>query len=87
MMQSLEDTPVEEIEEASYTHHVSEQLDLETTEQRHKIVKRLLEKLPESERTVVTLHYLGEMKVKDISKFLGYRRTQLRVGLAVRESV
>ena len=71
MMQSLEDTPVEEIEETSYTHHVSEQLDLEATEQRHKLVKRLLERLPESERTVVTLHYLGEMKVKDISKFLG----------------
>ena len=71
VMQSLEDTPVEEIEETSYTHHVSEQLDLEATEQRHKLVKRLLERLPESERTVVTLHYLGEMKVKDISKFLG----------------
>ena len=40
MMQSLEDTPVEEIEEASYTHHVSEQLDVETTEQRHEIVKK-----------------------------------------------
>ena len=71
VMQSLEDTPVEEIEETSYTHHVSEQLDLEATEQRHKLVKKLLERLPESERTVVTLHYLGEMKVKDISKFLG----------------
>ena len=71
VMQSLEDTPVEEIEETSYTHHVSEHLDLEATEQRHKLVKRLLERLPESERTVVTLHYLGEMKVKDISKFLG----------------
>ena len=51
-MQSLEDTPMDEIEEASYTHHVSEQLDMETTEQRHKIVKKLLERLPESERTV-----------------------------------
>lgn len=82
MMQSLEDTPVEEIEEASYTHHVSEQLDLETTEQRHKIVKRLLERLPESERTVVTLHYLGEMKVKDISKFLGVSANTIKSRLS-----
>ena len=81
-MQSLEDTPVEEIEEASYTHHVSEQLDLETTEQRHKIVKRLLERLPESERTVVTLHYLGEMKVKDISKFLGVSANTIKSRLS-----
>ena len=28
-------------------------------------------KLPESERTVVTLYYLGEMTTKEISKFLG----------------
>ena len=81
-MQSLEDTPVEEIEEASYTHHVSEQLDLETTEQRHEIVKRLLQRLPESERTVVTLHYLGEMKVKDISKFLGVSANTIKSRLS-----
>ena len=82
VMQSLEDTPVEEIEEASYIHHVSEQLDLETTEQRYKIVKRLLERLPESERTVVTLHYLGEMKVKDISKFLGVSANTIKSRLS-----
>ena len=82
VMQSLEDTPMDEIEEASYTHHVSEQLDMETTEQRHKIVKRLLERLPESERTVVTLHYLGEMKVKDISKFLGVSANTIKSRLS-----
>ena len=69
--QSLEDTPVEEIEKSSYTHHVSEQRQTEITERRRAIVKTLLEKLPESERTVMTLFYLGEMTVKEISKFLG----------------
>ena len=82
VMQSLEDTPTDEIEEASYTYHVSEQLDMETTEQRDKIVKRLLERLPESERTVVTLHYLGEMKVKDISKFLGVSANTIKSRLS-----
>ena len=82
VMQSLEDTPTDEIEEVSYTHHVSEQLDMETAEQRHKIVKRLLERLPESERTVVTLHYLGEMKVKDISKFLGVSANTIKSRLS-----
>ena len=32
---------------------------------------KLLEKLPESERTVMTLYYLGEMTTKEIGKFLG----------------
>ncbi|RKU09909.1 hypothetical protein C6503_20430 [Candidatus Poribacteria bacterium] len=71
VMQSLEDTPVEEIEESSYTHYVSEQRLTEVTEDRHELVKKLLSKLPESERTVVTLHYLGEMTVKEIGKLLG----------------
>ena len=70
-MQSLEDTPVEEIEESSYTHHVSEQCETESTERRHALVKKLLEKLPESERTVVMLYYLDEMPTKEISRFLG----------------
>ena len=70
-IQSLEDTPVEEIEKVSYTHHVSEQSEIAISERRREIVKKLLAKLPESERTVMTLHYLGEMTVKEISKFLG----------------
>ena len=69
--QSLEDTPVEEIENASYTRHVTEQRQTELYQQRHAIVKKLLTKLPESERTIITLFYLGEMTAKEISKFLG----------------
>ena len=71
VMQSLEDTPVEEIEESSYAHHVSEQRLTENTEHRHERVKKLLAKLPESERTTVTLYYLGEMTAKEIGKYLG----------------
>ncbi len=70
-MQSLENTPVEDIEEISYRYHVSQQQQTRNAEHHHEIVKKLLEKLPESERTVVTLYYLGEMTMKEISKFLG----------------
>ena len=70
-MQSLEDTSMEEIEESSYTHHISTERETEATERRDTIVKKLLEKLPESERTVVTLYYLGEMSAKEIGRFLG----------------
>ncbi|MXV74207.1 sigma-70 family RNA polymerase sigma factor [Candidatus Poribacteria bacterium] len=70
-MQSLENTPMEKIEEVSYRDYVSEQERIRSAERRHESVKKLLEKLPESERTVVTLYYLGEMTTKEISKFLG----------------
>ena len=70
-MQSLEDTSVAEIEESSYIRYASEQREAEGTEYRHEIAQKLLAKLPESERTVVTLYYLGEMTAKEISKFLG----------------
>ena len=70
-MQSLASTPIEEIEHSSYNHYVLEQREAEATERRHRLVKNLLEKLPESERTVITLYYLGGMKSKEIGKFLG----------------
>ena len=70
-MQSLASTPMEEIEHSSYNHYVLEQREVEATERRHRLVKTLLEKLPESERTVITLYYLGGMQSKEIGKFLG----------------
>ncbi len=71
VMQSLEDTSVAEIEESSYTHHISEQRMTEKTEHYHELVKRLLEKLPEKERAVVTLYYLDEMSTREIGRFMG----------------
>ncbi len=70
-MQSLAATPVAEVEGSSYRRYVSEQRETEAMEHHHEIVKELLETLPESERTVVTLHYLGEMTAKEIGNFLG----------------
>ena len=70
-MQSLENTALEEIEEASYKNYVSEQQRTRSAERHHDIVKKLLEKLPERERTVVTLYYLSEMTIREISESLG----------------
>ncbi len=70
-MQSLENTPSEEVEEASYVHHTSHQRETEITEYRRNLAKILLQELPESERTIVTLYYLGKMTTKEIGKFLG----------------
>ena len=69
--QSIENTPIEEIEESFYANYESEHRETEAAEHHREIVKNLLEKLPESERTVMTLHYLGEMSCKAIGEFLG----------------
>ena len=70
-MQSLEDTRRKEIEESSYKHYISEEHVTARTEYCHALVQKLLEKLPENERTAVTLFYLDEMSTKEIGKFLG----------------
>ena len=70
-LQSLGDASMRAIDKLTYERYVLEQRETETTEHRHEIVKQLLEELPESERTVVTLYYLGEMTTKEIGKFLG----------------
>ena len=71
VMQSLEDTCLEEIEKTSYTHHMSEQRLAERTEHHQVLVKNLLAKLPKNERKIVTLYYLDEMSTIEISKFMG----------------
>ena len=70
-MKSLDALSTEELEELAYTHYQVEQQAEGVNERQREVVKRLLQKLPESERTVVTLHYLGDMTCEDISQFLG----------------
>ncbi len=70
-IQSIEDTAVEGIEKTFYNHYESEQREKEAAENNSTIVKALLKKLPESERTVMSLYYLGEMTAQDIGKTLG----------------
>ena len=77
-MESLETISGAEIEESSYRHYEDEQRKEASTEYRRRRIKSLLEKLPESERTVATLYYLGEMTSKAISEFLGVSPNTIR---------
>ena len=70
-MESLDTTDSSEVDKVSYSQYVTDQQKSEADDTRREIVKELLKKLPESERTVMTLHYLGEMTIKAISEFLG----------------
>lgn len=62
---------MKELDKLTYERYVSEARESEATERRYETVERLLERLPESERTVMTLYYLGEMTAKEIGNFLG----------------
>ena len=62
---------MEKVAKSAYERYVLKQRETEATEHRLEIVKKLLEKLPEGEHTVMVLYYLGEMKTTEIGKFLG----------------
>ena len=77
-MESLDITDASEVDQVSYSRYVAEKQATEADETRREVVKELLQKLPESERTVVTLHYLGEMTVKAIGEFLGVSQNTVK---------
>jgi len=69
--QSLESTSNTELEKATYSSYVSAENERASVEAQREVVKKLLAKLQESDRTVITLYYLGGMTYEEISKFLG----------------
>ena len=69
--QSLEDTSSTQVEKATYSGYVIEENERAAAEAQRDVVKKLLAKLQESERTVMTLYYFGEMTCREISEFLG----------------
>ena len=75
---SLDAMSTDELEEACYAHYEADRGETAAIEQRRELVKRLLKKLPESERTVVTLYYLAEMSGAEISQFLGVSPNTVR---------
>ena len=77
-MQSLETISEETLEETDYSNYVREQREDTAVEHRRRIVQGLMAKLPESERTVMVLYYLGEMTCEEISKFLGVSSNTVR---------
>ena len=70
-IQSLETTREATLEKIAHSNYVCEQREATAVEYQREIVQKLMAKLPESERTVMVLYYLGEMNCAEISKFLG----------------
>ena len=81
-MESLDTADSNEVNKVSYSRYVTEKQEAEADETRREVVKELLKKLPESERTVMTLHYLGEMTINAISEFLGVSQNTVKSRLS-----
>ena len=81
-MQSLETVDNTEVDQVAYTRYVEEQREADAEDARRELVRNLLKKLPESERTVMTLHYLGEMTCESISEFLGVSQNTIKSRLS-----
>ena len=75
---SLDAMSTTELEEICYSQYESDRDEEAAIEHRREIVKRLLQKLPESERTVVTLFYLAEMTSEEVGAFLGVSSNTIR---------
>ena len=58
-------------EDSTYSEYVATENKRSSAETQRIVVEKLLSKLKESERTVMTLHYYGDMTCKEIGAFLG----------------
>ncbi len=63
------DTPVSNKD--AYSQHIAEEQAKTIVKEQQEVVKKLLATLKESDRTVITLHYFGEMTCEEMSEFLG----------------
>ena len=70
-LEKLEETNSEHLQNVTYSRYVAAENERTTAEAQRDVVKKLLARLQESERTVITLHYFGEMSCTEISAFLG----------------
>ena len=70
-LEELDQTDTEQLEKEAYSEFVVEENERVSGHAQRDAVKKLLAKLGESERTVMTLHYFGEMSCTEIGTFMG----------------
>ena len=77
-LEQLGETDNEQLQKSTYSRYVTEENERTTAEAQRDVVKKLLAKLQESERTVITLHYFGEMSCTEIGVFLGVSKNTIK---------
>ncbi len=69
--QALENVGTPATNKDAYSQHVAEEQAKTVDKELREVVKKLLETLQESDRTIITLHYFSEMTCEEMSEFLG----------------
>ena len=77
-LEQLEETDDEQLQKERYSGFVAAENERTTAEAQRDVVKKLLAKLQESERTIMTLHYFGEMTCTEIGAFLGVSKNTIK---------
>ena len=80
--ESFEDTDVDVIEGTAYSRYIAAEQAKVSIETQREVVKKLLSTLKESDRTVLTLYYFGEMTCEEISRFLGVSTSAIKSRLS-----
>ena len=76
--QPLEETDISEIETEAYSRYIAAEHAKTTAEAQRDLVKKLLAKLKESDREVITLHYFEEMSSSEIGELLGVSENTIK---------
>lgn len=76
--QPLESTSNMQLEKRAYSGYIIEENKRMAAETQREVVKKLLAKLQDSDRTIITLYYLGGMTYDEISRFLGVSEATIR---------
>ena len=66
-MQSLDAMPKAELETVFYTQYLEKEQTQASTDGLREVVERLLQKLPETERSVMVLHYFNGLTCEEVS--------------------
>ena len=77
-LEQLEETDDEQLQKEMYSEFVAAENERTTVEAQRDVVKKLLAKLQDSERTIMTLHYFGEMTCTEIGAFLGVSKNTIK---------
>ena len=76
--ESFEETDESEIESDAYSQYVASEQVKTTAIVQRDVVQKLLTKLKDSDRQVVTLHYFNEMTYSEIGSYLGVSESTIK---------
>ena len=76
--ESLEETDISEIETEAYSQYVAAENAKTNAEAQRDLVQKLLTKLKESDRQIITLHYFQEMTYSEIGSYLGISESSIK---------